>query len=48
MVTIYTIKERNGIGNMSQPLIGKGNRWLLNLMSAGRTRVEFTEAHTVR
>jgi hypothetical protein len=46
--TIYTLKEWGGAGIMSQPLIGKGNRWLFNLMSADQTRVEFTEAHTVR
>lgn len=46
--TIYTIKERAGTESMSQPLIGKGNRWLLNLTSDDQTRVEFTEAHTVR
>ena len=45
---IYTIKERGGTGSMSQPLIGKGNRWLLNLMNADQTRVEFTEAHTIK
>jgi len=46
--TIYSIKERGGAGIMSAPLIGKGNRWLLNLLNADHTRVEFTEAHTVR
>jgi len=29
-------------------MIGKGKRWILNLSNPDGTRVEFTEAYTVR
>jgi len=46
--TISTLKERRGNNQLSKPGVGKGNRWLLNLQNADGTKVEFTEAHTVR
>ena len=45
---ITTLRSRKNFGGISKPGIGKGNRWLLNLYNADQTRVEFTEAHTVR
>jgi len=46
--TIYTLKERKGKNHLSKPAVGKGNRWLLNLKNTDGTKVEFTEAHTIR
>jgi len=46
--TIYTLKERSGGTNLAKPIVGKGKRWLLNLSNADKTKVEFTEAFTVR
>jgi catechol 2,3-dioxygenase-like lactoylglutathione lyase family enzyme len=46
--TIYTLKGRQGNQKVGKPIIGKGNRWLLNMQNADGTKVEFTEAHTVR
>ena len=46
--TIYTLKERKGYEKLGKPIIGKGRRWILNLRNSDNTRVEFTEAHTVR
>lgn len=46
--TIYTLKERRQWGDIARPVIGKGNRWLLNLKNADLTKVEFTESFTVR
>ncbi len=46
--TIYTLKERKGNESLGKPMIGKGKRWILNLRNSDNTRVEFTEAHTVR
>ncbi len=46
--TIYTLKERQGDNQLAKPIVGKGKRWLLNLQNADGTKVEFTEAHTVR
>jgi catechol 2,3-dioxygenase-like lactoylglutathione lyase family enzyme len=46
--TIYTLKERKINETMGVPGIGKGKRWILNLRNADNTRVEFTEAHTVK
>jgi catechol 2,3-dioxygenase-like lactoylglutathione lyase family enzyme len=46
--TIYTLKERKGNETLGKPIIGKGKRWILNLRNSDNTRVEFTEAHTVR
>ena len=46
--TIYTLKERKGNSQLAKPIVAKGKRWLLNLQNADGTKVEFTEAHTVR
>lgn len=46
--TIYTLKERRISETLGLPGIGKGKRWILNLRNEDNTRVEFTEAHTVR
>ncbi len=46
--TIYTLKERKINETLGIPGIGKGKRWILNLRNADDTRVEFTEAHTVK
>ncbi len=46
--TIYTLKERRVDEVLNNPSIGYGKRWLLNLMTADRTKVEFTEPFTVR
>jgi catechol 2,3-dioxygenase-like lactoylglutathione lyase family enzyme len=46
--TIYTLKERRISESLSQPIIGKGGRWILNMTNADGTRVEFTEGHRVR
>jgi len=46
--TIYTLKERRVNESLANPMIGKGNRWLLNIMNSDKIKVEFTEAHTVR
>ncbi|MFV0269148.1 MAG: VOC family protein, partial [Draconibacterium sp.] len=46
--TIYTLKERLGNNKLGKPKIGKGDRWLLNMKNADGTKVEFTEAHTIR
>jgi len=46
--TIYTLKERKINETLGNPGIGKGKRWILNLRNSDDTRVEFTEAHTVK
>jgi len=46
--TIYTLKERRGDYKLAKPIVGKGNRWLLNIKNPDGTKVEFTEAHTIR
>ena len=46
--TIYTLKERKVNESLDKPVIGKGRRWILNLMNSDQTRVEFTEAYCVR
>ena len=46
--TVYTLKERAGKNQLASPMVGKGNRWLLNIQNADGTKVEFTEAHCVR
>jgi catechol 2,3-dioxygenase-like lactoylglutathione lyase family enzyme len=46
--TIYTLKERKGTETIGKPGIGKGKRWIMNMYNSDKTRVEFTEAHTVR
>lgn len=46
--TIYMLKERSAGREIPTPIIGKGNRWLLNMKNEDNTRVEFTESFTVR
>jgi catechol 2,3-dioxygenase-like lactoylglutathione lyase family enzyme len=46
--TLYTLKERRSNQELAAPVVGRGKRWLLNLKNEDGTRVEFTEAHTVR
>ena len=46
--TIYTLKERQSNNKLAKPTVGKGKRWLLNLKNDDGTKVEFTEAHTIR
>jgi hypothetical protein len=46
--TIYTLKERAGKNQLDKTMVGKGNRWLLNIQNSDGTKVEFTEAHCVR
>ncbi|NQU84716.1 MAG: VOC family protein [Mariniphaga sp.] len=46
--TIYILKEKQQYGKLASPMIGKGKRWLLNLVNNEGIRTEFTEAHTVR
>ena len=46
--TIYTLKERRQNETLAKPAIGKGKRWILNLLTPDQTKVEFTEAHCVR
>jgi catechol 2,3-dioxygenase-like lactoylglutathione lyase family enzyme len=46
--TIYILKERQGNNKLARPSVGRGKRWLLNLVNSDGTRVEFTEAHTIR
>jgi catechol 2,3-dioxygenase-like lactoylglutathione lyase family enzyme len=46
--TIYMLKERHENNQLARPVVGKGKRWLLNLKNEDGTKVEFTEAHTVR
>lgn len=46
--TIYTLKERKGKTQLAKPMVGKGNRWLLNLKNEDGTKVEFTEAQNIR
>ncbi len=46
--TVYTLKSRLKGQTLSKPKIGRGNRWLLNLSNADKTKVEFTEPYTVR
>jgi len=46
--TIYTLKERRVGETLAMPMIGKGKRWILNLLTPDQTKVEFTEAHCVR
>ncbi|SHF21319.1 hypothetical protein SAMN05444274_10461 [Mariniphaga anaerophila] len=45
---IYVLKERSGGRKIPRPIIGKGNRWLLNMKNEDNTKVEFTESFTVR
>jgi len=46
--TVYTLKERKVNETLAKPMIGRGKRWLLNIKNPDNTRIEFTEAHTVR
>lgn len=46
--TVYTLKERAGGALQDSPMVGKGKRWLLNMVNADGIKVEFTEAHMVR
>ncbi|BCI63944.1 VOC family protein [Coprobacter secundus] len=46
--TIYTLKERQINEVLNNPGIGYGKRWLLNLMTPDKTKVEFTEPFTIR
>jgi len=46
--TIYTLKERRVNETLAMPIIGKGKRWILNLLTPDQTKVEFTEACCVR
>jgi len=46
--TIYTLKERKSNEKLGKPGIGKGKRWIMNMYNSDNTRVEFTEAHTVK
>ena len=46
--TIYTLKERKETETLGKPGIGKGKRWIMNMYNSDKTRVEFTEAHTVK
>jgi len=46
--TIYSLYERRGRYQLAKPIVGKGNRWLLNIQNEDGTKIEFTEAHTVR
>ena len=46
--TVYTLKERKVNETFAKPMIGRGKRWLLNIKNPDNTRIEFTEAHTVR
>jgi len=46
--TIYSLHERRGRYQLAKPMVGKGNRWLLNIQNEDGTKIEFTEAHAVR
>jgi catechol 2,3-dioxygenase-like lactoylglutathione lyase family enzyme len=46
--TIYALHKRRGNELLEKPVVGKSNRWILNLRNADGTRIEFTEAHTKR
>ncbi len=46
--TIYTLKERMVDERLGKPIVGKGKRWLLNMVNNDGTKVEFTETHCVR
>jgi catechol 2,3-dioxygenase-like lactoylglutathione lyase family enzyme len=46
--TIYSLKERKGTETLGKPGIGKGKRWIMNMYNFDKTRVEFTEAHTIK
>lgn len=46
--TVYTLKERRGNETLDKPMVGRGNRWILNMRNSDGTRIEFTEAYRVR
>lgn len=46
--TIYTLKERKGNYPLSKPMVAKGKRWLLNIVNPEGSKIEFTEAHTIK
>lgn len=46
--TVYDLKSRKGDYPFAKPMVGKGNRWLLNIISNQGARIEFTESFTVR
>ena len=46
--TIYILKERRNGQIVNRPSIGKTKRWLLNLQTPDKTRVEFTEAYRIK
>ena len=46
--TIYILKERRNGQIVNRPSIGKTKRWLLNLQTPDKTRVEFTEAYCIK
>lgn len=46
--TLYILKERRNGQTVNQPSIGKTKRWLLNLQTSDKTRIEFTEAYCIK
>ena len=46
--TVYTLKERQVDEVLNNPSVGHGKRWILNLMTADKTKIEFTEPFTIR
>lgn len=46
--TVYTLKERRINESLGKPMVGKGNRWILNLRNSDGTKVEFTEMYRVK
>lgn len=46
--TIYTLKERKVNEKIGKPGVGRGKRWIMNMYNSDNTRVEFTEAFTVK
>lgn len=46
--TVYDLKSRKGDYPFAKPMVGKGNRWLLNIISNQGARIEFTESFTIR
>lgn len=46
--TLYILKERRSGQTVNQPSIGKTKRWLLNLQTPDKTRIEFTEAYCIK
>ena len=46
--TVYTLKERRINETLGNPMVGRGNRWILNIQNPDGTGVEFTEPYRVR